>query len=101
MPEIVADTLLATTTVTIRDVRCLGQQAHQSAEEWASSTHLVFPYRGVFVRHVGRDQAVAEANQVLFFNPAEGYRVSHPVPGGDAQPGSRDRRSGVTRAGAG
>ena len=84
MPEIVADTLLATTTVTIRDVRCLGQQAHQSAEEWASSTHLVFPYRGVFVRHVGRDQAVAEANQVLFFNPAEGYRVSHPVPGGDA-----------------
>jgi AraC-like DNA-binding protein len=36
------------------------------------------------VRHLGRDEAVAEANQVLFFNPAEGYRVSHPVPGGDA-----------------
>jgi AraC-like DNA-binding protein len=27
---------------------------------------------------------VAEANQVLFFNATEGYRVSHPVPGGDA-----------------
>src|SRR5262249_49339243 len=24
------------------------------------------------------------ANQVLFFNAAEGYRISHPVPGGDA-----------------
>jgi AraC family transcriptional regulator len=36
------------------------------------------------VRHLGNDQAVAEANQVLFFNATEGYRVSHPVPGGDA-----------------
>ena len=36
------------------------------------------------MRHLGSDQAVAEANQVLFFNPTEGYRVSHPVPGGDA-----------------
>jgi AraC-like DNA-binding protein len=44
----------------------------------------VFPYRGVYVRYLGRDQAVAEANQVLFFNAEEGYRVSHPVPGGDA-----------------
>jgi AraC-like DNA-binding protein len=44
----------------------------------------VFPYRGVYVRHLGRDDAVAEANQVLFFNPTEGYRVSHPLPGGDA-----------------
>jgi AraC-like DNA-binding protein len=44
----------------------------------------VFPYRGVYVRHVGEDQAVAEANQVLFFNAWQGYRVSHPVGGGDA-----------------
>jgi len=36
------------------------------------------------VRHVGHDQAVGEANQVLFFNAFEGYRISHPVPGGDA-----------------
>jgi AraC-like DNA-binding protein len=47
-------------------------------------TQLVFPYRGAYVRQVGRDEAVAEANQVLFFNANEGYRVSHPVPGGDA-----------------
>ncbi|MGC2022029.1 MAG: AraC family transcriptional regulator, partial [Candidatus Sulfotelmatobacter sp.] len=38
----------------------------------------------VYVRHLGHDQAVAEANQVLFFNATEGYRVSHPVAGGDA-----------------
>jgi AraC-like DNA-binding protein len=36
------------------------------------------------MRHVGRNDAVAEANQVLFFNQAESYRISHPVEGGDA-----------------
>jgi AraC family transcriptional regulator len=84
MPEIVAQSLLKTDTVTIRDVCCQGRQAQQSDEESTSATHLVFPYRGVFVRHLGRDQAVAEANQVLFFNHGDSYRVSHPVPGGDA-----------------
>lgn len=36
------------------------------------------------MRHLGNDQAVAEANQVIFFNAAESYRISHPVAGGDA-----------------
>jgi AraC family transcriptional regulator len=80
---ITSDLLLTTATVTVRDVYCDGRCREQSGEEHASSTHLVFPYRGVFVRHLGRDQAVAEANQVLFFNGGDGYRVSHPVAGGD------------------
>ncbi|HEX2340588.1 MAG TPA: AraC family transcriptional regulator [Vicinamibacterales bacterium] len=84
MPEIVAHSLLKTDTVTIRDVCCEGRQAPRSDEESTTATHLVFPYRGLFVRHLGRDQAVAEANQVLFFNNGDSYRVSHPVPGGDA-----------------
>jgi AraC family transcriptional regulator len=84
MPEITAQSLLKTNTVEIRDVYCQGRHVHQSDEECTSATYLVFPYRGVFVRHLGRDQAVAEANQVLFFNTSESYRVSHPVPGGDA-----------------
>ena len=54
-----------------------------SPEESTTTTQLIFPYRGVYVRHVGQDQTVAEANQVLFFNAHEGYRVSHPVAGGD------------------
>ncbi len=84
MPEFSVKPLLTTPTVSIRDVCCQGSSRHQSAEECATATQLVFPYRGVYVRHLGRDQAVAEANQVLFFNAGEGYRVSHPVPGGDA-----------------
>lgn len=84
MTDISAEPLLRTETVAIRDVACNGACRHKGAEECASATHLVFPYRGVFIRHLGTDDAVAEANQVLFFNPAEGYRVSHPVAGGDA-----------------
>ena len=84
MPEIVAQSLLETDAVTIRDVSCQGREAHLSREERTTATELVFPYRGVFVRHLGRDQAVAEANQVLFFNGGDSYRVSHPVAGGDA-----------------
>jgi AraC family transcriptional regulator len=30
------------------------------------------------------DQAVADANQVLFFNADEGYQISHPMAGGAA-----------------
>jgi AraC-like DNA-binding protein len=82
--DFAVQTLLQTSSVTVRDICCAGGCRHQSAEECASATELVFPYRGVYARHLGRDQAVAEANQVLFFNAAEAYRVSHPVAGGDA-----------------
>ena len=82
--DVVAYDLLKTQFVSIRDVRCSGRRRHQSEEEAASSTHIVFPYRGLYVRHVAGHDAVAEANQVFFFNADEGYRVSHPVPGGDA-----------------
>jgi AraC-like DNA-binding protein len=84
MPEFAVQTLLETPIVAVLDVGCQGSCRQRSAEECATDTHLVFPYRGVYARHLGRDQAVAEANQVLFFNATEGYRVSHPVPGGDA-----------------
>ena len=84
VPEFAARCLLKSPTVTIRDVYCRGTCRHETAEECSIATELVFPYRGVYVRHLGHDQAVAEANQVLFFNSTEGYRVSHPVAGGDA-----------------
>src|SRR5262245_55437752 len=84
MTEFSVQTLLSTPTATIRDVECRGACRHRSDEECAGTTHLVFPYRGVYVRHVGRSDAVAEANQVIFFNAGESYRISHPVAGGDA-----------------
>ncbi len=84
VPEIVAHSLLKSLTLTIKDTYCQGNCKQQSPEECTTTTQLVFPYRGVYVRHVGHEQVVAEANQVLFFNAHEGYRISHPVVGGDA-----------------
>jgi AraC family transcriptional regulator len=84
MSEFTVQSLLKTPSVTVRDVYCQGGCRHQGGEEYAETTQLVFPYRGIYVRHMGRDEAVAEANQALFFNAGEAYRVSHPVPGGDA-----------------
>jgi AraC-like DNA-binding protein len=84
MKEFTVNRLLDTGTVAVRHVDCQGLCRHRSAEECASHTHFVFPYRGVYLRHVGGDQAVADANHVLFFNQGQGYQVSHPVMGGDA-----------------
>lgn len=84
MPEFVLRKLLHSPTVTIQDTHCRGSHRHPSAEECTSTTQLVFPYRGVYVRHVGQDQTVADANRVVLFNAGEGYRVSHPIAGGDA-----------------
>jgi AraC-like DNA-binding protein len=82
--ELSTQLLLDTPALAVRDVVCAGARRHRSEEEFAEATCLVFPYRGVYVRHVGRSDSVAEANQLLFFNQEEGYRVSHPVEGGDA-----------------
>jgi len=84
MSDFTSNVLLSTESLTLRNVHCNGTCRHRSAEECAASTLLVFPYRGVYMRHVGADQSVADANQVLFFNADEGYQVSHPLDGGDS-----------------
>jgi hypothetical protein len=70
MPEFDVQPLLPSTTVAVHDVCCRGACRHRGAEECAASTQLVFPYRGLFLRHVGSTQSVADANHVLFFNAA-------------------------------
>ena len=84
MADFDAHPLLVTDTVSVWDVVCQGKCKHKSAEECAAATYLVFPYRGIYMHHVGREEAVAEANQVLFINEDEPYQVSHPVEGGDS-----------------
>lgn len=84
MNELSVTVLLETRTVGVRDVACDGACRCRCPSECASATHLVFPYRGAYVRHVGRRDAVAEANQVVFFNRDQDYAISHPVAGGDA-----------------
>jgi AraC family transcriptional regulator len=84
MVDFDARPLATSDIVTVWDVACPGALKHESGEECAIATHVVFPYRGVYVHHVGRAESVAEANQVIFINENEPYRVSHPVDGGDS-----------------
>jgi len=84
MAELDAQQLLATSLVEVWDVGCGGHRREPDEPETVARTQLVFPYRGVFVRHLGSRDAVADAGQVLFFNAGEEYRISHPVRGGDA-----------------
>jgi AraC-like DNA-binding protein len=84
MADFDARPLLMTDTVSVWDVVCPGTCRHKSAEERVTATHLVFPYRGIYVHHAGCTETVAEANQVVFLNEDEPYRVSHPLEGGDA-----------------
>ncbi|MCF2513495.1 AraC family transcriptional regulator [Sphingomonas sp. G124] len=84
MSELAVRLLHETPAIAIRDILCSGTCRHKSAAECASATHLVFPYRGVFARHVGRSEAIGEANQLIFFNNGEEYSISHPADGGDA-----------------
>src|ERR1700742_3026767 len=83
MADFDARPLVISDTVAVWDVLCPGARKHESDEECAAGKQLVFPYQGVYVHHVGRAESVAEANQVVFINENEPYRVSHPVDGGD------------------
>lgn len=82
-PPLHVENLLDSDTLNVRNVHCAGQCRHRGPEEWQASTLLVFPYRGVYLRHVGGEETTADANQLVPFNADESYRVSHPVAGGD------------------
>ena len=84
LPEFIRSPLFSSDAVCLAEVQCRGACRHRGAEEHTAEAQLVFPYRGLFVRHVGSDASVADANQVLFFDADDVHRVSHPVAGGDA-----------------
>lgn len=84
VPHFQVQLLLQTPVLAVRDVWCPGGTPHRDAPETSARTHLVFPYRGTYVRHVGDEPTVADASQVLLFNAGETFQVSHPHPGSDA-----------------
>lgn len=84
MPNFTVRELLKTSLIEVRDVVCAGHCRGKSELERASRTELAFPYRGSYLRHVGNDEVVADASQVLFFNAGEPYRISHAHSGSDA-----------------
>ncbi len=69
--------------VTISDYRCRAHPHADGPEEANESHAIVFVRRGVFRRTRRKKAVTADANRVIFFNPGEPYRVSHPIDGGD------------------
>lgn len=63
--------------------RCRPGCAQCLAERETPSYTMVFPHWGVFVKHRGTSAVVADCNHVVFFNPHEPYRASHPGALGD------------------
>lgn len=49
----------------------------RSAEDYSPKTQICFPYRGAFIWHVGGQDIVGDANQILFVPPGETFRLSH------------------------
>jgi AraC family transcriptional regulator len=77
--------LLTLPTGRVEDVARAGSRRRRSDEDFSPEFQVSFPYRGVFIWHVGRDDVVGDANQILFVTGGEAFRLSNPRPGGHAE----------------
>jgi AraC-like DNA-binding protein len=59
--------------------------ALRSAEDFSPEFQVCLPYSGLFVWHVGHDDVIADANQVLFVRAGEAFRLSEPCAAGCAE----------------
>jgi AraC family transcriptional regulator len=65
------------------DLTCRVAPHGDGAEEVSTEHTVVFPRAGAFLRTRGRQRALADPTQVIFFTEGETYRFAHPHPGGD------------------
>jgi AraC family transcriptional regulator len=65
----------------VEDVRSAGESVTKSRAGFSPDFQVCFPYRGLFVWHVGDEDVVGDANQVLFVAGGESSRLSQPVAG--------------------
>lgn len=63
--------------------RCRPEHARAGAEEYSPEGSICLTRAGVYVKHLGRRNIVADANHVVFYNSGVPYRVSHPAQIGD------------------
>jgi AraC family transcriptional regulator len=77
--------LLSLPSGVLEDVAGAASPHRPGAEDFSPEFQVSFPYRGVFIWHVGRDDVVGDANQILFVTGGEPFRLSHPRPGGYAE----------------
>ncbi|HWN05591.1 MAG TPA: AraC family transcriptional regulator [Steroidobacteraceae bacterium] len=66
----------------VENLRGEGDRAGKSPASFSPDFQVCLPYRGLFVWHVGQDDVVGDANQVLFVSSGESFSLSKPVSGG-------------------
>ena len=69
----------------VEHLRRSGVRAGKGPEGFCSTFQICLPYRGIFVWHVGGDDVVGDANQVVACRPGESFRMSGPLPDGYAE----------------
>ena len=75
--------LLATDSVSVRDIRCSAPRGGCGAERGDEGAHIALMRHGVFAYHPGSRRYQADPATALFHCPGHGYRISHPADGGD------------------
>jgi len=76
------NTLISSSSGVLEDVADPVSRRGLGAEDVSPQFQLSFPYRGIFIWHVGLDQVVGDANQILFVTGGEAFRLSTPRPRG-------------------
>jgi AraC-like DNA-binding protein len=79
--EAVRTRLLQSRIGLVEDFRGPGLSARNAKEGFSADFQVCLPYRGLFVWHVGHDEVVGDANQVLFVAGGESFHLSQPLPG--------------------
>jgi AraC family transcriptional regulator len=77
--------LLGSTIGVVENLRCPGVPRNKTPEDFSPEFQVCLPYRGLFVWHVGGDEVVADANQVLFVSGGEAYHLTQPLSRGYAE----------------
>lgn len=77
--------LLRSNVALVENLQSSGVDRSGTREDFSSDFQVCLPYRGVFTWHVGDDEVVSDANQVLFVTGDEPFRISQPLEGGYAE----------------
>jgi AraC family transcriptional regulator len=69
----------------VEDLCRTGIRPGKGPEGYCTDFQVCLPYRGLFVWHVGHDDVVGDANQVVYCAPEESFRMSGPICEGYAE----------------
>ncbi len=76
--QLIRTRVVHTPLILAEDLRCPAALG-RTPKDHSADFQVCLPYQGLFVWHVGSDEVVADANQVLFVRGNETYSLSRPI----------------------